>query len=219
MMEDKENRTAHDFLTVSDMDNFNDKVKSVLNKKTEDETETPEPITETSSNTESFVVNPAEIAEDLLYQLSDIIDSKTHFATDDIKENEQEGPASKDKILNSIAVAYINVDNLPIAVALLQDPTIENYQGIIPGDYYELKSGKSLEQRIQQVFFAFKPDMYSSEVGKELKQKLESNSPNLFIVTPSTDETTNRYLIECGYRLVSNFTTEGEQEPVNLWIN
>lgn len=218
-MEDTEEKTAHDFLTVSDMDNFNDKVKMVLNKKNNDETNTPEPVADEPLITESFIVNPTEIPDDLLYQLSDIIDGKTHFSTDDIKEEEPEGPTSKDKILGSIAVAYIAVDNLPIAVALLQDPTIQNYQGVIPCDYYELKSGKSLEQRIQQVFFAFKPDMYSPEVGKELKQKLESNSPNLFVVTLSTDETTNKYLIECGYRLVSDFTTEWEQSIVNLWIN
>jgi len=218
-MEDREEHSIHDFLTVSEMDNFNDKVKMVMNKKPAGDAKTPEPVTKEPLVTESYTVNPTEISDDVLYQLADIIDGKTHFNTNDIKEEEPEGPTAKDKILGSIAIAYTTENNLPIAVALLEDPTVENYNNIIPSDYYELKSGKSLEQRIQQEFFAFKPDKYSPEVGKELKQLLESNSPNLFIVTSSINDQSTKYLAECEYRMVSTFKTEWEKNPVNLWIN
>ena len=223
-MEDKEERNVHDFLTVSELDNFNDKVNMVLNKKSvsdneEAESNTEKELVEETVERETFVVNPTEIPDDLLYQLSDIIDGKTHFSNNDLSLEQIEGPSTRDKILGSIAVAYIMENNLPIAVALLLDPTIENYKKIIPNDYYEVKSGKSLEGRIQQEFFAFKPDQYSPELGKELKELIESNSPNLFIVSLAIDETTNRYLIESGYRLISEFKTDWEKETVKLWIN
>jgi hypothetical protein len=219
-MEDREERDVHDFLTVSEMDNFNDKVSMVLNKKSANDAapETvdvePEP-----ANRESFIVHPSEIEEDVLHQLADIIDGKTHFSKDDIKEETPKGPTTVDRIMTAIAVAYVTEENLPIAVSILQDPTIENYKYILPNDYYELKSGVSLEEKIQQEFFSFKPDKYTPKVGMELKQLLMSNSPKLFIVTLSVDETTNKYLAGCGYKAISTFNTEWEKNPVNLWIN
>lgn len=219
-MEDREERDVHDFLTVSDMDNFNDKVGMILNKDSDKDTKESEPEVQPNPvNRESFVVNPSELDDDLLYQLADIIDGKTHFNEQDIKEEEPDGPTTHDNILNSIAVAYITEDNLPIAVALLKDPTVENHKFIIPNDYYELKSGKSLEERIQQEFFAFKPDKYTQKVGLEFKKLLESNSPNLFIVVISTDELTNKYLAQTGYKMTSTFNTDWEKNLVNIWIN
>jgi len=221
MEENREERDVHDFLTVSEMDNFNDKVNMILKKDSGNGTKEQEPKPEVQPepvNRESVVVNPTELDEDLLFQLADIIDGKTHFNTQDIKE-EEDGPTTYDNILNSIAVAYITEDNLPIAVALLKDPTIENHKFIIPNDYYELKSGKPLEERIQQEFFAFKPDKYTQEAGMELKKLLESNSPNLFIVVVSTDELTNKYLAQTGYKMASTFNTDWEKTLVNLWIN
>jgi hypothetical protein len=222
MEENREDRDVHDFLTVSELDTFNDKVNMILNKDSgngKKESETKPEVQPKPVNQESFVVNPTELDEDLLYQLADIIDGKTHFNEQDIKEEEPEGPTTHDGILNSIAVAYITEDNLPLAVALLKDPTVENHKFIIPNDYYELKSGKSLEERIQQEFFAFKPDKYTQEVGMKLKKILEDNSPNLFMVVTSTDELTNKYLTQAGYKMTASFNTEWEKSSVNLWIN
>lgn len=222
IMENKEERNVHDFLTVSEMDNFNDKVKMVLaSKKPVDKPyQKPEPEPEVEPvDRESIIVNPTELTEDILYQLADIIDGKTHFSENDVKEEEPEGPSTVDKINNAIAVAYITEEGLPVAVSILQDPTIENYKYIIPIDYYELKSGVSLKERIQQEYFSFKPDTYTPKVGQELKQLLVSNSPKLFVVNISVDEITNKYLEGCGYKMVSSFDTEWEENPVNLWIN
>lgn len=220
-MKDREERDVHDFLTVSELDNFNDKVSAIVNK--DDKKDTPQSseidIENEPTNQESFIVNPSELDEDLRYQLADIIDGKTHFNEDDIKEEKAKGPTTSDNILNSLAVAYITEDNLPIAVALLKDPTVENHKFIIPCDYYELKSGASLEERIQQEFFAFRPDKYNQKLGMELKKTLMEDSSELFIITSSTDKSTNAYLTQCGYKVASTFDTEWEKNPVNLWIN
>ena len=129
------------------------------------------------------------------------------------------GPDTTDKILNSIAVVYILEDGIPVAVSTLLDPTKENYKGIIPSDYYEMKSGKSLQGRHQQEHFAVKPDKHNLGLAQELKRLLLESSPKTFVINQSPDTESSFGLAKNGYQVISKFNTEWETEPVQLWIN
>ena len=118
-----------------------------------------------------------------------------------------------------MGVAYITEDDIPVACATLTDPTIGNYKGIIPLDYYELKSGYSLEGRLQQEFFAVKPEYRGMGIATELRDLLESISADMFITIPVWDTDTIDGLVKNGYKFIAEFNTDWEQAPVQLWIN
>ena len=217
-------RTVHDFLTVGDLDNFNDKVNRVVFNKepipeVKDESKEVQEIPYDPNRFESVIVDPKDIPDELLQQLADIVDKKTHFNENDFIDSNAKGPNTADKILNSVAVAYITEGSIPVAVATLIDPTKQNYKGIIPSDYYELKSGKPLENRIQQEFFAIMPEYHDKGLAQELKSLLLETSPNMFIINSTTDKETATGLAKNSYKLISRLDTEWEDEPIELWVN
>ena len=124
-----------------------------------------------------------------------------------------------DKINDAIAVAYITEDGIPVAASTLRDPTIQDYKGIIPGDYYELKSGVSLENRLQQEYFEIHPDFHDMGLAGELRRTLKTIVDDMFVIVPVTDTNTIAGLNTAGYKKMSEFKTDWEQVPVQLWIN
>jgi len=224
-MEDKKNN--HDFLTINDLETFNDKVnRVVLNKKPQEKIEPTvdndgivDEVPYDSSQFQSVIEDPKNIPEGLLQQLADIIDKKSHYSVNDNTDNSVKGPNTIDRLSNSIAIAYISKDGIPVAVGTLVDPTIENYKGIIPSDYYELKSGKPLENRVQQDFFAVTPENHDKGIAQELKQLLSTITPNMFVINSVTDKETSTGLFKNGYKLLTRFNTEWESEPIELWVN
>jgi hypothetical protein len=217
------NNNMHDFLTVMDLDNFNEKVNKAGLNKTPGKSEEPQKVIrpETKYDTDefkSYIVNPKDIPETILKQLADVVDKKSFFNKND-PSAKPAGPDTTERILSSIAVACILQNTIPVAVATLLDPTKENYKGIIPCDYYELKSGKSLEDRIQQDFFAVVPEKQNLGLAQELKRQLMTVAKKMFVINLSSDVETAKGLAKNGYKLISVFNTEWEQEPVELWIN
>ena len=168
---------------------------------------------------DSVIVKPEAIPQDDLNQCADIIDSKTHFDSQDFRDTWLKGPNTVDRLLSSMGVAYVTEDDIPVACATLTDPTQINYKGIIPLDYYELKSGFSLAGRLQQEFFAVKPEYRGMGIATELRDLLESVSPKMFITVPVWDTDTITGLVKNGYKFVAEFNTDWEQAPVQLWIN
>jgi len=219
------NDDKYDFLSVDKMKKLNKKVNHLVDDQAQQPQPEPEAVTDnedipfSTDRYESYTVNPNEISEDLLHQLADIIDKKSYYNENDFSDSSIKGPNTTDRILNSIAVAYVMEEGLPVAVATLLDPTVENYKGIIPSDYYELKSGRSMENKIQQEFFAVKPEYHNRGFAQELKRLLLETAPAMFIINPVSDKETSTGLFKNGYKLVARFDTEWESEPVELWIN
>ena len=167
----------------------------------------------------SFINAPELIDEDVLYLLADIIDKKTNLDEKDYTTSDFKGPNTIDKLSDSIAIAYILEEGVPIAVATLIDPTVENYKGFIPSDYYELKSGIQLEDRVQQEFFVVKDEYNNLGLAGKLRELLETMSPNMFTVIDSRDEHSISGLSKNGYSFISEIKTDWDINPVQLWVN
>ena len=219
-MENK--KSIHDFLTVSDLETFNDKVSYLISgNKSKNNTDNESNVKKEFNRNqfESSIVKPEGLSQDVLYQCADIIDGKTHLDKQDFRDTWLKGPSTIDRLLNSMGVAYVSEDEIPVACASLIDPTQINYKGIIPIDYYELKSGYSLNGRLQQEFFAVKPEYRKIGIAGELRDLLESISEKMFITVPVWDTDTIGGLAKNGYKFISEFNTSWEQAPVQLWIN
>lgn len=176
-----------------------------------------EPSTPYDSNKfHSYISAPENVPNDVVFQLAEMFDGNTHFQE---HEEKQVGPNTADRIRQSLAVAYILEDGVPVAGATLEDPTVQNYKGIVPKDYYELKSGLSLNGRIVQSFFQVLPSHRSLGLAGELKRKLEELAPNMFVIVAKNDRSTQTGLFKNGYKLTSEFNTDWETTPVQLWIN
>jgi len=214
------NNDKYKFLSVNDLDTFNNKINPLVDGKSDEHTESEDvEVNYEPERYESSIVDPKNISEELLHQLADIVDKKSYYNVNDFSDNSTKGPNTVDRILNAIAVAYVMKEGLPVAVATLLDPTVENYKGIIPSDYYELKSGTSMEDKIQQEFFAVKPEYHNRGLAQELKRLILKTAPSMFIINPISDKETSIGLFKNGYKLISRFDTEWEDEPIELWTN
>jgi len=205
----------HDFLTLSDLTTFNESVEYNV-------TNTPEKKEHhefDSDRFESFIVNPADLTDDVVYQLSDIIDKKLSLDTPEVDDNATKGPNTVDKILSSLAVAYVTEEGIPVGVATLVDPTVENYKGITPLDFYSLKGAVNLENRIQQEFFTVADEYKSLGIAGELRRLLETIAPAMFVTVDISDKDTILGLQRNGYKFVNQFDTDWESTPVQLWLN
>lgn len=221
-MENK--RNINEFLNVTNLQSFNDKVSQVVSiNQTESQPEEVETMPDTLAlnrdKFESTIVKPDAIPQDDLYQCADIIDGKTHLDNQDFRDTWQKGPNTIDRLLDSMGVAYITENDIPVACASITDPTEINYRGVIPIDYYELRSGFSLEGRLQQETFAVKPEYRKMGIATELRNLLQSISPQMFITVPVWNTATIAGLAKNGYRFVSEFQTDWDQMPIQLWIN
>jgi hypothetical protein len=225
-----EHKNIRDYLGITDLKSFNQKVADVLKNEqqsgidTQDSNEEDfEPVSFDSAKFDSFTVLPEVLDDTTLYQLSDLIDGKEHYEEEDVDEDNEitdfASPNTPDQILTSIGVIYIVGDNMPIAVATLYDPTVENYRGIIPVDYYELKSGHSLAGRVLIDAYAIKPEYRSIGLEDELRTLVEDVAPDVFIVVPQSDENMMELVKFSGYQPISEFTTDWDLTPVVLWIN
>lgn len=211
-----EENNKHDFLSLGDLQSLNESIyKNVYGR--EQMEEIPE-IAFDSKKFQTFISKPTEVPQDVIYQLSDLFDGNNHFEENEI-EDKQIGPLTSDKIIGSLAVAYILENNIPVAGATLLDPTKANYKGIIPGDYYALKSGVNLEDRVQQEFFAVAPDKHDLGLAQELKKILEEVAPKMYVIAIENDPDNIFGLKKNGYRFVARFQTDWEDAPVELWIN
>lgn len=196
---------VHDFLTIGDLKYFNENVdrydKFDVNR------------------FESFLVRPSEIDDDLMFQLSDIIDKKSHMDQTQYTSNSFKSPNIVDRLLSSEKIAYITENDIPVAVATLVDATKENYKGVIPADFYALKSAIDLKGRLQQEFFTVIDEKKGLGLSTKLRELLESECPLMFITIPISDKDTLNGVMSNGYTRVSQFETDWELEPVQLWLN
>lgn len=205
--------TPHAFLTVSDLKSFNESVeRNVTNDKSGS-------IPYDPTKFESFIVDPIELDDDVVYQLADIIDKKTQLDKRDLTDKAFVAPNTVERLLASDKIAYVTEDGFPVGVATLIDATKENFMGIIPSDFYALKSAVNLNDRMQQEFFAVTDENKNMGISGELRKRLEEVSPLMFVTAPSSDIDTLEGLTKNGYKHVSDFETDWEATPVQLWIN
>jgi hypothetical protein len=213
------NIPQHDFLTLGDLKSFNANVDGTVLNDNEPESDVNTNITYNPEQFNSCIVDPVEIDDDVMYQLSDIIDKKAQLDDRDYTEKSFKAPNTVDRLLNSEKIAYITEGIVPVAVATVVDATKENYMGIIPADFYALKSATNLEGRMHQEFFTVIDEKQDMGLSGELRKLLETEFPLMFITIPISDTDTLTGVANNGYKMVSEFDTDWEITPVQLWIN
>ena len=167
---------------------------------------------------QAFVKSPADIDEETMYQLADIIDGRL-----DIKPHYTPGvqatPKTVDRLLNSVTIVYITYEALPIAVASIIDPTQTNYQGFVPLDMYSMYSGQNLDGRVQMEFFAVADEYSNTQVPTELFAQVNQLGTPVYMVTDADDEDTNATLQENGFKSVAAMDMGTNEVPVYLWLD
>lgn len=169
---------------------------------------------------DSFIVAPNKLDDQALFAIADLFDGKVsaeNFNHTDVID--QKSPNTSDKITESLAIAYITKDGIPVAACTLRDPTQVNYDGIVSNDYYELKSGVSLENRLEQEFFEVHPDYHDQGLAMELRRLVSSVVDKTFTVIGAGDQSKSIGLEKAGFEPVAAFNVDWTNEPVLLWIN
>ena len=205
------------FVTLESLEKFNSSVKrNVLMESTGDD----KPVVQFDPNEfDSFIVAPEKLDDQALYSIADLFDGKVSSESFDYTPSiDQKSPNTIDKINDSVAVAYITKDGIPVAACTLRDPTEENYQGIISNDYYEMKSGVSLENRLEQEFFEVHPDFHDLGLAQELRSLVSTVVDATFTVIPSSSQDKATGLASGGFELASEFNVDWSDVPVQLWI-
>ena len=190
-----------DFINKDDLDSINDDIES---------------IDLDSGKLTAYIKKPENVEPDILLQISDLINGFSHF-TDDVSDL-QVGPSIVDKVSESFAVAYVLEGASVVACAIIQDPTKENYKGIIPQNYYELESGYSLEGMLQQEYFVIKTGYEGKGIAGTLRSELLKIAPSMFIVVHKVDTKTTTGLVSNGYTHIADFETDWEKQTMSLYI-
>jgi hypothetical protein len=197
---------SHNFLTLNDLTTF---IESV----------TPHDIPYDNNTFTSYHTTPMDIDNDLLYQLADIIDKKMSFDYKPFTTQSFKAPNTVERLLNSEYIIYILEEGLPVAVATLIDASKENFMGIIPIDFYSLKSAYNLSGRMQQEFFTIVDEKRDMGLAGELRKYLDKLSPQSFIIVSSTDIDTLKGIEKNNYEFIAEFNTSWDKTSVQLWIN
>ncbi len=212
------------YVTATKMKSFNQKINVMLESVDMGDSENQLAPKQIEMNTDESDVDfqttsPENIDDTTLYQLADLIDGKVHYE-DNNESNEITdfaSPNTADQIDMSIGVIYISEESIPVAVATIIDPTVENYKGIIPVDYYELKSGVELYGKIQLEYFAVKPEFKAHESA--LYELVLEVAPSIYAVVAKSNESMLNSMKNLGLRMVSEFDTDWDIAPVTLWVN
>jgi hypothetical protein len=168
---------------------------------------------------ESWLMKPENIDESIINQLSDIQNKKVTFNVADTIDTNTVDESVYDQIIDSIAVAYITKDGIPVAFATLIDPTKPNWKEIIPIEYYSMQIGKPLDGRLEQKFFQVAPEYDGYGLSAELRTQLETIAPMVYTVIPSWDVRTITALDKNQYEFMGEFDLLWENYTGQLWIN
>jgi len=205
------------FVTIHEVEKFNlDVVEKVI---TESENVVA-PIKFDPNKYDSFIVSSDDLDDQVLYGIVDLCDNAVSAMNPNTQKHvEENSPNTVDKINASLMVAYITLDGIPVAAAVLKDPTKENFTGIIPGDYYEMRTGISLEGRLEQDYFEVHPDYTKQGLASELRRLISTVVDDTYIVVSETDENTITGITNAGYKYVSHFKNEWDEFNSMLWIS
>jgi hypothetical protein len=207
-------KSVHNFLTLDDLRSFNEGISDMVSDTVATSSDSFDENTYTSK-----ITTPDKLDESFAYQLADLIDKKVHMEDEGVTTLSMKSPNTIDLLLASDRVAYVKTKGSPVAVATIKDPTRENYMGIIPADFYALKSAISLDGRYQQEFFAVADEYHDLGLAAELRRLLERHYPKMFTVVPSVDKESIQGLTDNGYKFISEFETDWDLTPVQIWFN
>lgn len=210
----KHEKSSHNFLTLGDLKSFNEGISDHIVNDAVQERDSFDDNVYTSK-----ITTPDKIDEAFGYQLADIIDKKSQLDNEDITTTSLKSPNTIDLILASEQIAFIKNRGTPVAVATIKDPTVENYMGIVPSDFYALKSATNLDGRYQQEFFVVSDEYHNMGFAGELRRLLEKFYPKMFTVVSTDDTDAIQGLETNGYKFISEFETDWDLTPVQLWIN
>jgi hypothetical protein len=169
---------------------------------------------------DSFIVKPEKLDDQILFSLVDLFNNNvSSIDNDSTKIADLGGPNTQDKILSALAVGYITLDGIVVAGCVLQDPTILDYHGSIPSDHYEMLTGISLENRIEQEYFVIHPDYHDVGLATELRRLIKTVVENTFIVILDSDVDAMTGLQNAGYQLVSTFMDVDTDKYSQLWLS
>lgn len=166
----------------------------------------------------AYVKSPADIPEDTMYQLVDLVEGK-YDINPEKPASTVSAPKTIDRLMNAQVIVYITENGIPVGMASIIDPTIENYQGIIPINIYSLYSGANLEGRVQQEFFCIADEYSDLGIAQEIKAQIQAMGAPTFTVIDSTDTKTEAGLMRNGYHFISEFKPSSNEVPVQLWTD
>lgn len=196
-----------------------DILKGLTEAVSENENENKEPFpTIDTERFNAYIQSPSDISEDVLYQLVDLVEGK-YDINPEKPQIDVSAPKTIDRLLNSQTIIYITEDNIPVGMVNIIDPTIKNFQDIIPLDIYSLQSGTNLNGRLQQEFFSVADEYSDMGIAQELKAQINALDIPTFTVVDETDTKTIKGLAKNGYQFVSTFQPTSNDVPVQLWID
>ena len=170
---------------IDDYDILKGLTEAVSENENENENKEPFPTIDTE-RFNAYIQSPADIPEDVLYQLVDLVEGK-YDINPEKPQIDVSAPKTIDRLLNSQTIIYITEDNIPVGMVNIIDPTIKNFQDIIPLDIYSLQSGTNLNGRLQQEFFSVADEYADMGIAQELKAQINALDIPTFTVVDETD--------------------------------
>lgn len=191
----------------------------MVNSSVESPTDTIDP-----AHYKAYVKSPGEIDSGIMQELAEVVDV-AHDSKNVIAAQQAMGrmpaatPSALDQLMNSILVVYITCDDYPVAVTCITDPSVEDYHGFVPLSFYSMKTGYSLDGRLQQPFMSINEDYRSVGLARELFLQLNAHGTPCFIVVDPTDAPTVKNVQECGYMKVGNMVIDESGDEMELWVS
>lgn len=165
----------------------------------------------------AFIKPPAEIDRNLLEEIAFLINKIGHYK--DKNSGKFIGPDTIDRLLEAEWIGYaMSPDNVPVAAVTLVDTTDEGWNGVIPRNYYELKAGKSLGNKLERRMFSVDEEYINTNVGKELERIVQEKVPDIYAVSILDNVDDTKFLLQNGYDLIAEFHSDITDNYLGLWI-
>lgn len=199
-----------DYFTPDTLDSYNNEFASISDVVPAAEPEPKEKV-------RAYIKPPAEIGRELLEEISYLINKTGHYK--DNKTGKTIGPDTIDRLLESEWIGYVlSSDNIPIAAVTLVNTTEEGWAGTIPRNYYELKAGKSLGNKLERRMFTLDEEYDGTNVGVELERIIQEKTTDIYAVSVLDKVEDTKFLLQNGYDLIAEFDSDLTDNYLGLWI-
>ena len=199
-----------EYFTQDSLESYNNEFSTVSDESPELQEETKEKVT-------AYIKPPSEIDRDLLEEISFLINKTGHYK--DKKTGKTIGPDTVDRLLESEWIGYVlNSNSIPVAAVTLVNTTEEGWAGVIPRNYYELKAGKSLGNKLERRMFTLDEDYQNTNVGAELERIIQEKTKDIYAVSVLDKVEDTKFLLQNGYDLIAEFDSDLTDNFLGLWI-
>lgn len=175
------------------------------------------PASEEKEKVRAYIKTPNEMDRTLLEEISFLINETGHYK--DNASGKLVGPDTIDRLLESEWIGYVmSSENIPIAAVTLVDTTHEGWSGAIPRNYYELKAGKSLGNRLERRMFTVDEEYANTNIGPELERIVQEKVQDIYAVSVLDKVEDTKFLLQNGYDLIAEFDSDLTDNYLGLWV-